>query len=120
MERNRLAVIVRLYPGAMLLLLLPLLLATELALVVVAVAGGWLPQKLRADAQWLRWLPRLLSERRALRTQRAIGAGEFSRCFTARLSSPFLGPVARIAPLQWALAGYWAVVRLLLGGGGRR
>ena len=41
-------------PGALLALLVPALLATELALVVVAAAGGWLPQKLRAWAETAR------------------------------------------------------------------
>jgi GT2 family glycosyltransferase len=40
LERNRWATIVRCYPGALLALLAPALLATEVALVVVAVAGG--------------------------------------------------------------------------------
>ena len=60
MERNRLSMIVRVYPGALLLLVLPALLATEVALLLVSVAGGWGRQKLLADAQWLRALPRLL------------------------------------------------------------
>ena len=51
LERNRWATLIRTYPAALLALLAPGLLATELALVVVAAAGGWLPQKLRAWAE---------------------------------------------------------------------
>ena len=53
LERNRWATIIRTYPGRLLALLTPGLLATELALLVVAAAGGWLPQKLRANVEIL-------------------------------------------------------------------
>ena len=65
LERNRLAILVRVYPAPLLLLLAPALLATELVLLAVAAGGGWGGQKLRANAEALRWLPRLLRERRA-------------------------------------------------------
>jgi GT2 family glycosyltransferase len=45
LERNRWATILRCYPTRLLVLLAPGLLATELALLVVTAAGGWLPQK---------------------------------------------------------------------------
>src|SRR5204863_7830175 len=63
LERNRWAVLVRTYPAALLALLLPALVATELALVPVSAAGGWLGQKLLAWGDVLRWAPRLLRER---------------------------------------------------------
>ena len=60
MERNRWATIVRTYPASLLALLAPALAATELALVGISIAGGWGRQKLRAWADVVRWLPRLL------------------------------------------------------------
>ncbi len=42
----------------------------RLALLLAALAGGWAGQKLRADAEVLAWLPRLLRERRAIRRER--------------------------------------------------
>ena len=69
----------------------PALLATELALLAVAAAGGWLPQKLRGRGETLRALPRLLRERRAIQAARTISAAEFAAWLTPDLDSPFLG-----------------------------
>jgi N-acetylglucosaminyl-diphospho-decaprenol L-rhamnosyltransferase len=114
LERNRLATLVRLWPGSMLLLLAPLLLATEAALFVAAAAGGWGGQKLRANAEVIAWLPRLLGERRALRRERRISASDFAAVLTPDLDSPFIPAVARSAPARFALRAYWRLVRALL------
>jgi GT2 family glycosyltransferase len=115
MERNRWATIVRTYPAALLALLAPALLATELALIGISIAGGWGSQKLLAWADLARWLPRLRRERRTIQARRKVGAGEFAAALTADLTSPYLGRVAAAAPLRWALRAYWSAVRALLG-----
>jgi GT2 family glycosyltransferase len=114
LERNRLAFLVRIYPGRLLALLAPALLATELALLPVAAAGGWGRQKLRADLEFLRWLPRLLRERRQLQARRAVSAAEFAALLTPDLDSPFISPLARSSPARLLLRGYWRFVRALL------
>jgi GT2 family glycosyltransferase len=114
MERNRLATLIRLYPGSLLLLLAPALLATEVALLAASVAGGWGRQKLRANAEVLIWLPRLLGERRAIRRERRISAADFAAALTPDLDSPFIPEVARSLPARMALRTYWRVVRALL------
>ncbi|MET0127314.1 MAG: hypothetical protein ABW249_01905, partial [Solirubrobacterales bacterium] len=86
----------------------------ELALVVVAAAGGWLPQKLRAWGETIVWLPRLLAERRRIQAARTIGAGEFAAGLSASLGSAYLGRAGRSRALDAALRAYWAVVRALL------
>jgi N-acetylglucosaminyl-diphospho-decaprenol L-rhamnosyltransferase len=115
LERNRLATLIRIYPGALLALLAPALVATEAALLLAAAAGGWGGQKLRADAEVLTWLPRLLRERRAIQRSRAVSAGQFAAALTADLDSPFIPSVARSVPARLALRAYWRAVRLLLG-----
>jgi hypothetical protein len=82
--------------------------------VVVATAGGWLPQKLRAWGTTLIWLPRLLRERRAIQSARRITAGEFAAGLTAELDSPFLGAAGRSRALGAVLGAYWGLVRRLL------
>ena len=114
LERNRLAFLVRTYPGALLALLAPALLATELALLPVAVAGGWGRAKLRADLAFLRWLPRLLRERRVIQRRRAISASEFAAALTPDLDSELISPLVRTWPVRLALRTYWRLVRLLL------
>jgi GT2 family glycosyltransferase len=114
LERNRLAFLVRTYPGPLLALLAPALIATELALLPVAAAGGWGRQKLRANREFIRWLPRLLRERRALQRQRTVSAAEFAAALTPDLDSELISPLVRTWPVRLLLRGYWRAVRALL------
>jgi GT2 family glycosyltransferase len=114
LERNRLAFLVRTYPGSLLALLAPALLATELALLPVAAAGGWGRQKLRANREFIRWLPRLLGERKALQRRRRISASEFAASLTPDLDSELISPLVRTLPARLMLRGYWRLVRLVL------
>jgi N-acetylglucosaminyl-diphospho-decaprenol L-rhamnosyltransferase len=115
LERNRWATLIRTYPAPLLALLAPALVATELALVPVSLAGGWFGQKLLAWGDVLRWGPRLLRERRRIQGERAIGAGEFARGLTAELESPYVGGAARSRALSWMLRAYWSLALALLG-----
>jgi hypothetical protein len=114
LERNRWATIVRTYPGPLLLVLAPALAATELALLVVAAAGGWLPEKLAASGDTLRALPRLLRERRAVQVTRTVSATEFAAALTPELDSTFLGRAGRSPLLNAALRTYWRFVLAVL------
>lgn len=116
LERNRLAFLVRTYPTSLLALLAPALLATELALLLVSAAGGWGRQKRTANLEALRWLPRLLRERRQIQRQRAISATEFASHLTPDLDSPFIAGAARALPARLLLRAYWCLIQLLLGG----
>ena len=114
LERNRWAVLLRDYPGSVLAALAPALLATEIALLAIAAAGGWLPAKLLAGVDTLRGLPRLLRDRRAVQATRTIGAAEFARWLTPDLDSAYLGRAATLGPLRWALRAYWRLVTAAL------
>jgi GT2 family glycosyltransferase len=115
LERNRWAVILRTYPAPLLLLLAPALVATEIALFAIALAGGWGRQKLLANLDLLGWFPRLVRERRVIQARRAITAAQFARHLTPDLDSAYLGRAAGSRPLRAALRGYWSVVLALLG-----
>lgn len=115
LERNRWAVLIRTFPASLLILVAPALLATELALIPASIAGGWGGQKLQAVGDLLRWLPRLLRERRELQATRTVSATEFASWLTSDLDSPFLPAVARSTPFRLLLRSYWRTVRLLLG-----
>jgi len=120
LERNRWWTILADYPTALLLLLAPALLGAELALLAVAARGGWLREKLRAQAAVLAALPAMLARRRAVQAGRKIGAAEFAERLTADLDSPYLGPLAEIGPLAAVQRTYWAVVKRLLNLGERQ
>jgi GT2 family glycosyltransferase len=115
LERNRLAFLVRTYPAPLLLLLAPALLATELALLFASAAGGWGGQKLAANLEFLRWLPRLLAERRRIQHRATVNSAEFATWLTADLDSPFIPPAARSRPVRWSLRAYLFTVRMVLG-----
>ena len=115
LERNRWWIVLGTYPGALLALLAPALLLSEVALWAVAGRGGWLRAKLRAQLAVLRTLPMALRRRRAIQAVRTDTRG-FVAGLSASLDSPFLGPVAEVAVLRSLQAGYWRVVRGALGG----
>jgi N-acetylglucosaminyl-diphospho-decaprenol L-rhamnosyltransferase len=114
LERNRWAFLIRVYPASLLVLLAPALLATELALIPVAVRGGWGRQKLASYAEVLRRLPRLLRERREIQATRTVSTAEFAAWLTPDLDSPFISGAGRSAPVRFALRIYWRTVCFLL------
>ncbi len=114
LERNRLAMIARNYPGPLLFALLPALIATELVLLLVARRQGWLRSKLAADLALLRWAPRLLRERRLIQASRTVTAGRFAALMTADLDSPYFPDFVRRNPVRAALRTYWRLVRLIV------
>ena len=110
LERNRLLTWLTVWQLRTLLLLLPALVATELAIVALAVRQGWLRQKLRgwwwlvAHVGWVR------DRRHANRRQRLVE----DRDVLGVLSSTFASGPATPAALQRAnvlLHGYWTIVR---------
>jgi GT2 family glycosyltransferase len=114
LERNRLAFLVRVYPAPLLALLAPALLVTELALVPASLAGGWFRAKLLANLDALRWLPRLLRERREIQAARSITSAELGAWLTPDLDSPNLPRVVRGGAVRAMLRAYWRLVRLAL------
>jgi GT2 family glycosyltransferase len=119
LERNRWATIVRTYPAGLLAVLAPALVATEIALVAVALRGGWGAQKAGAALDTVRALPRLVRERRAIQARRVVSAADFAAHLTPRLSSPFLGRASRLRILNLVLELYWATARRVLAAGSR-
>jgi GT2 family glycosyltransferase len=114
LERNRWATLIRTYPGPLIALLTPALVATEIALLFVSLSSGWGRQKAAAYADTLRALPRLLTERRHVQSGRRASAAQFADVLTPRLSSSYLGRAGSSRALNALLVGYWATVRALL------
>ncbi len=111
MERNRLVLVLTMTDWRTLALLLPALVATELGMLLVAGAGGWLPDKL---AGWL-WLVRnrrwVTARRRQLQSERAVADEVVNRRLVARFDAGTQLPLpAWCRPFDRALATYWALV----------
>jgi GT2 family glycosyltransferase len=110
LERNRLLMLAANYELGTIARLAPALAGTELALLIVAARGGWLPQKLRAIASVSRALPAIRMQRSAVALLRRIPDSGLSRRLERRLGPEFGEGVARVsAPL---LDAYARLVRL--------
>lgn len=114
LERNRWSLVVRTYPTALLVAVLPAMLATEAAIAAAALAQGWFGQKLLAVGDVVRALPELLAERRSIQATRRVSAAEFARAMTAELDSPYLGAPARTTGVRLLLRAYWRGTLALL------
>jgi N-acetylglucosaminyl-diphospho-decaprenol L-rhamnosyltransferase len=113
LERNRWRTVLSVYPGALLALTAPALLAAELGLIAIAAREGWLGAKLRAQAAVIASLGTILRRRRAVQGTRVISAREFASHLTASLDSPYLSGVS--SPLLVApQAAYWRLLRRVL------
>lgn len=116
LERNRWLVLLRVASARTLLLLAPALLASELAILLLALRSGWAGQKLRALAALVSldtWRY-LASSRREIQRRRRLRDREVMREFTSRMeleygrswlleriANPILGALWRI--LSWLL-----------------
>ena len=115
LERNRWWTLVGDYPGRLLALLAPGLLAFEAALLLAAWRGGWLRAKLRAQAAVLRSLPAMLRRRRAIQATRQIAPRDFAGALAASLDSPYLEPAANVPGVDAIQRRYWRAVLAALG-----
>jgi N-acetylglucosaminyl-diphospho-decaprenol L-rhamnosyltransferase len=114
LERNRWWTLLAAYPGPLLAITLPALLAFEGALLIAAWRGGWLNAKLRAQAAVLRALPAMLRRRREVQATRTIAPAEFAAWLTSSLDSPYLDGARRLPGLPGAQAGFWRLARAAL------
>ncbi|MBI4457343.1 glycosyltransferase family 2 protein [Candidatus Uhrbacteria bacterium] len=115
MERNRYIVLLKNMQWRTLAVLAPFLAASEVALFVASVGGGWWRQKIKVYRHFLTakaWR-RIFEERRRVAAFRKIGDREATRLFTPTIAfqdvtGPFTQYVAN--PLMTAT---WALVRRL-------
>jgi len=121
LERNRYLVLWKNLRLRSLLVLAAPLLVAELAMLGLALSGGWLGQKLRADAALLspRLWAHLRAERARLAALRRVPDAELARWFTPALEFEGLagGWLPRLLRAPMALA--WRLLRPLLGPAGQ-
>jgi GT2 family glycosyltransferase len=119
LERNRWRTVLATYPAPLLWLVLPALLAFEIAVLPVAAHDGWLEPKLRAQRAVVRSLPDILRRRRRTQATRTVEAGEFAAVLTAMLDSPYIAVPRWARPFAALQRAYWSATRALLGGAAR-
>jgi GT2 family glycosyltransferase len=110
LERNRLLMIGANYQAGTLVRLAPALLAVEVAVLVIAVAGGWGRTKVSATASAMRAFPRLRARRRAVDRLRAVDERQVTRLFERQLGPEFGRRAARLS--RAPLAAYARLARL--------
>jgi GT2 family glycosyltransferase len=114
LERNRWWTVVSDYPTRLLMLLTPALIASELAVLLVAAHRGWLPAKLRAQLAVARELPEMLERRRRVQARRTVSERAFAQGLSSRLDNPHLGRLARVPLFARAQSAYWSLVLRML------
>jgi GT2 family glycosyltransferase len=114
MERNRIAFIGTCFSARTLLLLSPLLLATELAMLVMAARQGWFRDKL---AGWV-WLVRngkkLYRRRRETQRGRRVRDRDLAWLLTTAVDPGMLKVPKIVQALNPLVLAYWSVVRFAL------
>ncbi|MFF5173556.1 glycosyltransferase family 2 protein [Micromonospora sp. NPDC000089] len=113
-ERNRLISLFTAYETRTLVVLAPMLLLTEAALLVAALLGGWGREKARGW-RWL-WDNRawLRARRRRLQAERTVPDGVIAELMTAKVDASNVESPPGMSAYNVIAAGYWALARPLL------
>lgn len=116
LERNRLITLLTTYQARSLLVLAPMLLLTEAAMVAAALAGGWLRPKARGWG-WL-WRHRawLRARRRRLQRERTVPDRAVAARMTGRFDPTNIEAPPGIGVYNAIAGGYWRLARRLLPG----
>jgi len=114
LERNRLVFLLTAHSARLLLLLAPVLLAAELALVVLALRQGWLREKLRGWAWVLRHAAWLGRRRREVQAVRLVRDRELARFLTPVLDPRMLELPPGAAAANALVAAWWRGARVFL------
>jgi GT2 family glycosyltransferase len=112
MERNRYAFLGTCFSARTLLLLAPLLLATELVMLLLALRQGWLRDKLAGWVWLLRNGRQLFRRRRETQNLRRVRDRDLLGLLTAVVDPGMLRVPAMVRVLNPLVAGYWMLVRL--------
>jgi GT2 family glycosyltransferase len=114
LERNRLVLVLTTYPPRTLLLLAPVLLLTEAAMLATAAVGGWAGHKVQGWV-WL-WRHRvwLRDQRRSIQAVRTVSDQALADLMTARFDPANVAAPPGIGVYNALVTGWWALVRPLL------
>lgn len=117
LERNRLFLVATLYERRTIAVLLPVLLALEVAVSLVALKQGWFRQK--AAGWWWLWRHRDVVEarRRAVQAARRVPDRDLAHLLTGDFAPGESTGLAAPLPLRAASRAYWALARRMIDAG---
>ncbi len=115
LERNRLYLLATLYERRTLAVLMPVLLALEAAVTLVALRQGWFREKARGWAWLWRHRADVAARRRDVQASRTVADRAVLRHLTGDFAPGESTGLAAPGPLRAASRGYWAVARKVLG-----
>ncbi|MEV1332514.1 glycosyltransferase family 2 protein [Micromonospora costi] len=113
-ERNRLLSLLTAYETRTLVLLAPMLLLSEAALLAASLLGGWSREKVRGWG-WL-WTNRawVRARRRQLQAERIVPDGVIAEMMTAKVDPSNVEAPPGMAVFNVIAAAYWALTKPLL------
>jgi len=114
MERNRIAFLGTCFSARTLVLLAPVLLLTELMMLLLAARQGWLRDKLAGWAWIVRNGRKLLTRRRETQRARTVRDRDLAWLLTAVVNPGNLKVPVLVRALNPLLVGYWVLVRRAL------
>jgi GT2 family glycosyltransferase len=114
LERNRLVFVLCCFSPRLLLAVAPVLVATEMGIVLLALKGGWLKPKLAAWAWCGRNASWLIARRREVQGQRKVPDRELARFISPVLETEIDETPAVARTLNPVLKAYWSLARRAL------
>lgn len=115
LERNRWIYIIRCWPASVILVLLPLLAAVEIALWFVAIAQKRFILKFKATISMVKELPFAIRSRLTIQKTRSISSKDFFKTLVSDIDSPVLGMVSNNSLVNHTFAIYYVVAGSFIG-----
>ncbi|PRZ44372.1 GT2 family glycosyltransferase [Antricoccus suffuscus] len=113
-ERNRLIVVLTDFPTPVLRVVLPMVLLTEPAFLVMAILQGWTRQKVSG---WM-WLARnrrfIVQARRRIQSTNQMSPRAFASLLESKIEPPMITQPPGMGVLNSALAIYWSFARTII------
>lgn len=107
LERNRILMILRLYPFWLLIAMLPLFVVVELGLTVVSLVEHRALNRIKAIISVVGMLPQILSSRKSARQGNRLTTRQFIQLLQPELSSPLLGRLENFKPVELIFSLYY-------------
>jgi hypothetical protein len=114
LERNRLVFVLSAYSGRLLILLAPVLVSTELAMLALALKDGWARVKLAGWGWCLRRCGWMRKRRRKTQALRRVNDRELTHYLTPIVDPAMIAVPGAVRAMSPLLKGYWSLVRRAL------